>query len=264
MFFVQVLQIRKDLFSQYRVAHGLRIKADRDGSSSIDASINARVQWTLKAWIEPMNHVASYLKNGISTLRKWQVLRLSPTGSGELETDEFLLQVVESLARTFFGLHTRSLSPWQGGIYNMCKLCSPEPLHRAEAVARGQALFPRILALEQYVAGDTPDPAVLEFESRFLWYHSVIYREILGLLSEGDIAMATLLAWRAHSSVYHEKGLSTVGTKYGDNYCVAHEVRGMGCSVCCLSHDTYWHELTAPCFIAFSGCCVSCHVWFCQ
>jgi hypothetical protein len=216
VFLAQVLQIRKDLFSSYRIGHGIRIQADRDGSSSIDASIRTRVGWASNAWVEPMNHVASHFANHSCTLHKWKVLRLSPTVHGEIETDEFLLQVVESLARTFFGLHARSLTLWQGGVYNLVKLLSPDPLHRAEAAARAGRLFPRILALEQYVAGITPDPAVLEFENRFLWYHSVIYREMLGLLSEGDVAMATALAWRAHSSVYHEKGLSTMGTKFGD------------------------------------------------
>ena len=104
------------------------------------------------------------------------------------------------MARAFWGLHARGLSLWLGGVYSMVKLCSPQPRERDGCIARGSALWKRLVILEQMFAADRPDTELLEFWHGFLWPKGVAYRELLVLLSEGRLEEAIAYSWRIHSS----------------------------------------------------------------
>ena len=124
--------------------------------------------------------------------------------------DDFLLRTFEALARVFVGLHCRSYALWLGGVYSMADLLAPEELLRANAIQRGEALWPRIVAMEHAIADSNVDPELVEFAGSFLWHRGTVYRELLQLLSEGRTDDAAVYAWRVFSSVYHEKGSTSV------------------------------------------------------
>ncbi len=88
----------------------------------------------------------------------------------------------------------------------MVKLLSADPALQQEAVQRAQLLFPRMLALEALLSSADCSVDVRSFADRYLWTGGVVYRELLGLLSEGHIQHAKVNAWRIHGSVHHEKG----------------------------------------------------------
>jgi hypothetical protein len=121
--------------------------------------------------------------------------------------DEFLLETMETMSRTFCGLTARGLCLWQGGVYTMVKLLSQDPGLVQEAVRRAQLLWPRILALETLLATRGCPAGVRAFADRFLWFDGVVYRELLCLLSEGHLEFARTYALRVHGSVHHEKGI---------------------------------------------------------
>jgi hypothetical protein len=124
--------------------------------------------------------------------------------------DEFLLETVETMSRTFCGLTARGLCLWQGGVYTMVKLLSEDPGLVQEAVRRAELLWPRILALETLLATPGCPAGVRAFGARFLWLDGVAYRELLCLLSEGQLEFARTYALRVHGSVHHEKGLGKI------------------------------------------------------
>jgi hypothetical protein len=203
--------VRKDLFERFRIEHGMRIKADRGGASSIDLSIATRIAWAGSRWLEPCNDIVRLLNGHSSSLYRWGVLKSAPVVAegaalGPVVVDQFLLESVETLARTFCGLTARGLSLWQGGVYFMVTLLSDDPRVREGAVFRAQRLFPRMLALEKLLAGPDCSAAVTTFGARYLWLQGTVYRELMGLLSEGHIDAARIYAWRIHGSVHHEKG----------------------------------------------------------
>jgi hypothetical protein len=183
--------------------------ADRLGSSSIDLAISCRLDWAQSRWLGPCNQIVAMLNGQSMCLHQWGVVM--PTAVGGVASapivDQFLLETVEAMARSFVGLTARSLMLWQGGVYHMVMLLSDIESVRHRAVTRAQLLFPRMLALEQLLA--TPDcpQAVTDFGARYLWLHGTVYRELLGLLSEGHLDAARVYAWRVHGSVHHEKGL---------------------------------------------------------
>lgn len=237
--FAQVLLIRKDLFQRFRLEHGLRIQEDRCGKGAIQVSIATRIGWASSTWLSVLNDMVGQLGGLSSGLRRWGVIKpmvLIPSAAapdplsaapalqsaapgpesaapgpslaavGLLAVDDFLLQTAETMSRTFCGLTARALCLWQGGVYNMVKLLSTDPVMQQEAVLRAQRLFPRILALEALLSsGDCP-AGVRVFSDRYLWIGGVVYRELLGLLSEGQLEFAKQYAWRVHGSVHHEKG----------------------------------------------------------
>jgi hypothetical protein len=203
--------VRKELFERFRIEHGTRIKADRGGASSIDLSISTRIAWACNQWLEPCNDIVRLLNGYSSSLYRWGVLKSAPVdasgaASGPVVVDQFLLETVETLARTFCGLTARGLSLWQGGVYFMATLLSEDPRVREGAVFRAQRLFPRMLALEKLLAAPDCPAAATTFGARYLWLQGTVYRELMGLLSEGHIDAARVYAWRIHGSVHHEKG----------------------------------------------------------
>jgi hypothetical protein len=224
----QVLQIRLDLFAQYRLEHGQRIQQDRCGKGAIAVSIATRLGWASGDWIAVLNDTVGQFSSPRSRLRTWGVIK-APLRAPEpvaaapdaaaaafdpllaaqapARVDEFLLQTLETMSRTFCGLITRGLCLWQGGVYNMVKLLSEDLSIQAEAIRRAQLLFPRILALEKLLAATGCPAGVRAFANRFLWFDGVVYRELLCLLSEGHIEFAKTYARRVHGTVHHEKGL---------------------------------------------------------
>jgi hypothetical protein len=129
-----------------------------------------------------------------------------PALVSENTVDEFLLETVETMSRTFCGLTARGLCLWQGGVYTMVKLLSEDPGLVQEAVRRAELLWPRILALDTLLATPGCPAGVRAFGARFLWLDGVVYRELLCLLSEGQLEFARTYALRVHGSVHHEKG----------------------------------------------------------
>jgi hypothetical protein len=224
----QVLQIRLDLFARYRLEHGLRIQQDRSGRGAIAVSITTRLGWATSDWIGVLNHMVGQFTGPDSSLRAWGVIKaplrapepstaapdaaaaaVDPLSAapGPARVDDFLLQTLETMSRTFCGLITRGLCLWQGGVYNMVKLLSEDQAIQLEAIRRAQLLFPRILALEKLLAATGCPAPVRAFANRFLWFDGVVYRELLCLLSEGHIEFAKTYARRVHGTVHHEKGL---------------------------------------------------------
>ena len=127
-------------------------------------------------------------------------------GADRLRVDDFLLAVFETMARTFFGLHSRSHALWLGGVYKMVRFCAPEKQIRQECAKWAQSLWLRIVAMEHLMAQDHVDDEIWEFAVSFLWHQGIVYRELLILESEGRPNEAEVYAWRIHSSTYHEKG----------------------------------------------------------
>ena len=206
----QVLRMRADMFQEYRQRHAERIRMDEGGLTSIEVSFALRLSWAAQEWVGVMEDVRQMFFNG-AKLQRWGVLQrvggvAEKGATAALAADQHMLAVFETLARAFWGLHARGLSLWLGGVYSMVKLCSLRPQQRDESIARGRALWDRLVILEQTVAADQADPDMLEFWHGFLWPKGVVYRELLVLLSEGRLEEAVRTAWRAHSSSAHEKG----------------------------------------------------------
>jgi len=200
--------------------HTDRIKRDRNGDTSIETSIGLRLEWACGSWVEPMNSVVSYFAGQQALLREWAILRPAggrhgrgPIAPGELGlapdiVDEFLLTKFEAMARIFLGLQARAMCLWRGGIYSAVKLLSEDTCQ--EAAMRAAKVHRASLAVEEFLANGPPGDeheAVKSFESERLWNHSVVYRELLGLVAEDELDAARFYAWQLHSSVCHEKGL---------------------------------------------------------
>jgi hypothetical protein len=223
--------MRLDLFARYRLEHGQRIQQDRGGQGAIAVGIATRLGWASGDWIGVLNDMVRQFSGPQGNLRAWGVIK-APLRAPELFTtapdaaspavdpllaaqaparvDEFLLQTLETMSRTFCGLITRGLCLWQGGVYNMVKLLSEDLSIQSEAIRRAQLLFPRILALEKLLASTGCPKGVRAFANRFIWFDGVVYRELLCLLSEGHIEFAKTYARRVHGTVHHEKGIEDI------------------------------------------------------
>ena len=214
----QVVLIRKDLFALYRLEHGLRIQEDRSGKGAIAVSIATRLGWACSTWLNVLNDMVGLLNDHANSLQRWGIILPAPVdplavavdasaaAPGPAGVNDFLLQTAETMSRTFCGLTARALCRWQGGVYAMVRLLSSDMGVQAGAVQRAQRLFPRILALEELLASADCPPGVRSFGDRYLWIDGVVYRELLGLLSEGHLEFAKIYARRIHGSVHHEKG----------------------------------------------------------
>ena len=216
----QVLRMRAGMFQHYRERHAARIRLDLSGHTSIEVSFTIRLSWATQEWVGAMTELRDMFFD-VEKMHRWGVLKRRAAGLDEAEAtaasaaDPHMLAVFESMARAFWGLHARGLSLWLGGIYSMVKLCSLLPRQRDESISRGCALWDGLAVLEMMVAASEADPELLEFWHGFLWPKSVVYRELLVLLSEGRLEEAVAYAWRVHSSTPHEKGpFSIVGSKY--------------------------------------------------
>ena len=103
---IQVLRIRADMFRSYRCEHGGRIKGDRDGTSSMTASLDVRLGWATWSWLRPCTEVVTQLVGRATQLRAWGIVQ-QPAGAADPRgaspaIDDFLLNVA-LLARSTRG-----------------------------------------------------------------------------------------------------------------------------------------------------------------
>ena len=207
----QVLKMRAGMFGSYRKRHSERIRMDQNGQPSIEVSLTLRLSWATQEWIGPMSELREMFFD-VGKLQQWGVLHQQRAGlaaagaTAASAADAHLLAVFESMARAFWGLHSRGLCLWLGGVYSMVKLLSSVPQQRDESIARACALWDGLVVLEQTVNEGQADPELLEFWHGFLWPKSTAYKEMLVLLSEGRLEEAVAYAWRMHSCSAHEKG----------------------------------------------------------
>lgn len=191
---IQVIRIRADMFRSYRCEHGGRIKGDRDGTSSMTASLDVRLGWATWSWLRPCTEVVTQLVGRATQLRAWGIVQ-QPAGAADPRgaspaIDDFLLKVSECLARNFCGLMARSYTLWMGGIYTYVRVLSEDPNDVQNAVRRASMLFPRILALKKLLSTSVCHPEVIAFGATFLWMDSIVYMELLGALAMGSIDAA--------------------------------------------------------------------------
>ncbi len=217
----KVLRIRIDMFLNYRILHGKRIKKDRSGDGGSSIAIETRLGWASCDWLDPCNDIVGMVIGENPKLRSWGVLEPQVPGGGgcfdradggcpdratDCVVDTFLLETVETMARTFIGLAARSHTLWQGGVYALVSLLADCDHTRQLTIERAQRTFPRILALETALMATDCPKELEEFANRFLWFRTTPYRELLCLISEGHIDEAVLYTWRIHGSTHHEKG----------------------------------------------------------
>ena len=208
--FFNVLRIRNDLLQGLRDLHAQQSRLDGcSGQSSIAVAFQVRLGWAGGSWIELLEMCAAHFHNSAWLQQVGICPQRGCHGQGDHNVDGFLLTTMEGIARVYFGLIIRTFWLWRGGCYGLVNLLSDDDDLATEAAHRAQLLWPRVLALEQKMAGSgLQDRGCNAFEAGLLWPTGIVWRELHGLLAEGQVAEALPYLWRVHGCHYHEKGAS--------------------------------------------------------
>lgn len=71
---------------------------------------------------------------------------------GGRATCDYALTATERIARVFMGLVAKTMTLWEGGVYCLVQLLSPDVDHVRKAMSRAKRLYEKLLAYEDLVA----------------------------------------------------------------------------------------------------------------
>ena len=216
----EVQNLRVRVLKPLRLEHGYRLKEDNVSSSAIDLALKHRIQWAKGDWLSCCRDMVDILHTpgvlvdlGIAPDPSSLISNsraIAPVSAGP--RSELLTEILESLVRVAFGLQARAYSLWSGGVYKLVLLLDPH--ERSFVAARASNIFRNCLLLEQYLqtpsGNEHPVAGASSLEQSFIWKDHTVWRELHGMLLQGQFEAAVAFSSSIHSTVLHEKGTTSL------------------------------------------------------
>jgi len=212
----EYLRVNMDPIVELREEHGFRVKEDRrnstdpDGAEPEDAAaltIRYHLGRAKGEWLKPAYYEMWFADE--AKLLEWNVIYYH---GSELVLDSEMHIYRELLARCFLAQRTKSQSLWHGGIYACSLLLSPDKNDRDIEEARCRRLCTRLCRTEQEAARATGavHQQIDLFLYCYIWCASQVYRFVLTLIRNGEIALAIEVIVAINSSIRHSKGIEDI------------------------------------------------------
>jgi len=207
-----ILELRKE--------HGFFIKADRkliaggdrDGGEDEQPpktapalALEYAIDRASGGWLKDVYYSSFYLS--VDELARFEVL-IWTQDRYELNTEMFCTK--ETYDRTFLAQRSKSQLLWHGGVYATAALASETDSVKNKEKQRLLDLHPRLIAAEEAAAQRGAHKYLIEFMHEYLWGASQIYRLIMLLVVEGELAAALFLVLLIHKNIRHTKGMEDI------------------------------------------------------